>query len=558
MKSKVYLAAAFAFISLSLNAQDSTYLSIGNVKALIYSDGNLFQDIPNGRAAYEVPKGSNSFSIFASSFWISSIDQRNNRPHYALAYQSFGNDFIYRRGPVDIVNQTYDTSAKFQRLWKIKRSEIEDHIKNWNNVGYVVPNSINDWPGNGNANTANNLAPYADLDNDNIYEPQNGEYPIIKGDEAVYLILNDYRQDGSYVLVHPTLGDTLANYSYGPLKIEMHVMLYAFDTTKEAISNTVFANVNLYNRSDSSLDDHNDLHFSVYADMDVGNASDDYVGSDSSHKMIYTYNGDNFDESLRGAIGYGNKLAAQAVQFLDHELDHAVYYTQGSSYNGDPSLVDHYTKYQRGFWKNGQSMYYGGDGFNGVCVDTNIATKQMFSGNPTLFTDTTQWTETNVCASMARNPNSFRNNPGDRRILGGPRIPKTLLHGENIEFNFAYVFAQDDDSSSHISDPVGKLFLVSDTVQDFFDRQIISSIKEISHPTFNHRVVIFPNPTKGIINIDTDSQIVNSEILNLNGQSIRRFSNKRTLDISGLEGGIYLLKLESDQTISTHRVVLLE
>src|SRR5690606_25696183 len=124
-------------------------------------------------------------------------------------------------------------------------------------------------------------------------------------------------------------------------------------------------------------------------------------------------------------------------------------------------------------WKNGQPTYFSGDGFN-FCVDTNLTTKYMFSGNPTLTNDTTQWTESNPCVIGSSYPNS----PGDRRIIGGPNTPSQLHHGDMIEFDYAYVFARDDDSSQHISDPVAKLFLVSDTVQDFYDNNILSSVEQ--------------------------------------------------------------------------------
>ena len=52
------------------------------------------------------------------------------------------------------------------------------------------------WPGQSNPNlnlSGNNVsfAPYIDVDNDSIYNPLNGDYPQISGDQSVWHIMND-------------------------------------------------------------------------------------------------------------------------------------------------------------------------------------------------------------------------------------------------------------------------------------------------------------------------------------------------------------------------------
>ncbi len=532
-----------------LYAQDSAYLDIGNVKALIYSDANLFQDRGSFTASYEVPKDSNMYSIYASSFWMSSREKRNGKPLIASAYERFGNDFTFSVGPVDVVNQKKDTSAKFQRLWKIDKSEIDLHIKNWNTANYVVPASISDWPGNGNANTAKRLAPFADLDNDSIYEPLDGEYPIIKGDQAVFLMVNDYRPEDS--LAWKVNGmDTTFEY-YKPLKVEMHVMLFAFDTSQQSIRNTVFTNVKVYNRSNSTKDDHTDFRFSVYADFDLGSPFDDYIGSDTSRDMFYVYNGDSFDEPFRGLAGYGNKLAAQGVQFLDQKLAHSVFHNIGTAANGDPDLPSHIAAYQRSEWKNGQKVFFGGNGFN-YCVDTSKQTRFMFVGDPALTLDTNQWTEENPCLSST----GTRNPPGDRRMIGGPYLPKQFNHGESIELNYAYVFSRTEDSAKHISDPVNSLKLVADSVQNFYSNIVLVSVDEIipSKITFN----LFPNPAKNNFRLKTDAKTFEVEIFNLASKQVLKVRNQKEIDISHLSNGIYFVRLYANDIIETKKLIVVD
>ncbi len=54
-----------------------------------------------------------------------------------------------------------------------------------------------------------------------------------------------------------------------------------------------------------------------WTDPDLGNASDDYVGTDTTLDMIYVYNGDNEDE---GSDGYGTAPPALGISFLQGPL----------------------------------------------------------------------------------------------------------------------------------------------------------------------------------------------------------------------------------------------
>lgn len=544
MKKAIYFLICLLTIMQNAEAQPFTHLDIGNVRARIHANGELFQDKMNQRAAFEVPKNSNSYTIYSSALWFTSVGQKNGSTEVAGSYETFGNQNHFKVGPVDIVNQQSETSMQFQRLWKVNQDSVDYHIQNWNSPNYSAPAEILDWPGNGNNNTAQNLAPYADLDNDNIYEPNDGEYPIIKGDQAVYLIANDYRPNDSIVNPNGTIYTKSA-------KVEMHMMLYAFNHPTEAIANTVFVNVKLYNRSNSSADDHNDFKVSVFADFDIGYALDDFVGTDTIRNLFYGYNGDLFDEDQNGNNGYGVKLATQAVQFLDYELRHSLLYHNRAALNGIPGNLYLAANYQRNLWQNRQTVYYSGDGLN-FCVDTTKPTSYMLSGDPTLINDTNQWTESNPCLFFDHQGFFF---PGDRRMLGGPNTPTQLHHGEMIEFDYAYIFARDDDSSTHISDPVAKLFLVSDTVQDFYDNNIFTSIakNEIKRES---NFKLFPNPTAQTVNLEFDGQQFDLFLYDINGRLVKRLQNQKQFSVDELAEGLYFLRLETENFRQTEKLII--
>ena len=67
-------------------------MEFNDVRALIEQGGSMFQNRQAGIAAYEVPKGSNRFAIFAGALWMGGTDVNGQLKLAALRYRS-GNDF---------------------------------------------------------------------------------------------------------------------------------------------------------------------------------------------------------------------------------------------------------------------------------------------------------------------------------------------------------------------------------------------------------------------------------------------------------------------------------
>ena len=65
---------------------------------------------------------------------------------------------------------------------------------------------------------------------------------------------------------------------------------------------------------------------------------------------------------------------------------------------------------------------------------------------------------------------------------------------------------------------------------------------------------IYPNPTNGILNIETSKSIEKIEILNLLGSVISTFGNERLLDLSSYHDGIYLIRTTTDEGVELKRV----
>jgi hypothetical protein len=86
-----------------------------------------------------------------------------------------------------------------------------------------------------------------------------------------------------------------------------------------------------------------------------------------------------------------------------------------------------------------------------------------------------------------------------------------------------------------------------------------TTISALSTSNFDEdKIKIYPNPTSGILNIQTDNiSEFNIEIFDLIGKKVGQFSNQNQLDISNYKSGIYLIKitdLQSNMTI-TQKVI---
>jgi hypothetical protein len=186
-----------------------------------------------------------------------------------------------------------------------------------------MPDVIQNWPANGNTSNgeASLLAPFVDFNNNGIYEPNLGEYPYIRGDQAIYFMINDD-------MVHGESGGK-------KLGIEVHGLLYSFNNPSDsALFNTVFLTYNIINRSAIN---YHDVQIGIFSDLDIGYANDDYIGCDSVLNFFYGYNGDEMDGDGTGNT-YGAHPPAQGVALLNHPMSKfVIYFNNNDSLSSPPN-----------------------------------------------------------------------------------------------------------------------------------------------------------------------------------------------------------------------------
>jgi hypothetical protein len=67
-------------------------------------------------------------------------------------------------------------------------------------------------------------------------------------------------------------------------------------------------------------------------------------------------------------------------------------------------------------------------------------------------------------------------------------------------------------------------------------------------------VNLFPNPTSGILNIESNELINRIELFDMLGKLVMTYGNERQIDISNLQSGLYLLRFTSENGVELRRV----
>jgi hypothetical protein len=425
-----------------LNSNELSYNIIdkGAFRALVNSDGMLFWDRTTGIPVFEFPKFSHKNTGFSSTLWLAGINQNNDTCVAATRYNQVGYDFW--AGPI-AQNYDYAYQNKYNRVWKVDREQINTHLSNYQQAGYTMPSVISSWPAQGNiANgEAPYIAPFFDANTNGTYEPQNGDYPIVYGQQAAYFIFNDSR------LPHTETGGV-------ELGVEVHGMAYVMDSVNADLKNTLFVKYNVFNRKNN---DFANFYLGKFDDLDLGRAEDDYIGCDSSRNTFYVYNGLAVDGT--GKFNeYAKAPPVQGVTFLNNDMTQFVFLNNngGIAAMNDPTDSRDYFTNLEGFWKDRTPYTFGGDGYG-----AGTPVKFTFTGNPVTAQG---WSEV-----------SENNAPGDRRGLASAQL-SNFNHGTNYCLDIAYVYDRDCDDTlvcNNLSNIPNMLNRV-DSVKSYFNTNQLS------------------------------------------------------------------------------------
>ena len=473
-------------------------MDINNVRALLMTGGDMWWNIGEGVAAYEIPIGSGKSSQFAASCWIGGYDQQGNLKVAGQTYRQTGND--YWPGALNASAKiAADTCVLWDMFWKVQKSTINQFIQNYktgaSNAGteYFY---INTWPATGNTslqpgygaigsdgtshlylNPNNSYASFADLNGDGLYEPQQGEYPVLESngvqslpDELIWWVFND-------------AGNVKQMSLTASIGVEVQTTGFAF-ATQDFLNNSTFYNYRVINRGALTMDS---TFIAVWDDCDLGWYFDDYIGCDTSRGLGIQYNGNNSDGEGGGypVNSYGNNPPQVGVDYFQGpkrsivvklpsgkdtteiqtlKMTNFTYFNNDASIIGNPFDGIQMYGYMTGTILNGEhfSDDFQGPGIPSKGYGSGPNVNFVFWGDPG---NKSAWSE---CAC--------NNTPGDRRFIFSAG-PFQLVPGAINDITFGCIWAPQPVGGCPVTN-FSEIESIDDGAQALFD----SHFKTIEGP----------------------------------------------------------------------------
>lgn len=70
----------------------------------------------------------------------------------------------------------------------------------------------------------------------------------------------------------------------------------------------------------------------------------------------------------------------------------------------------------------------------------------------------------------------------------------------------------------------------------------------------HNKVQLYPNPTQDVLNIKSDKEILNVQIIDMQGKLVKTVFSTNQLDIRALPAGVYVVRVETSEGIFTEKV----
>jgi hypothetical protein len=423
---------------------EGTVFPIGTGKNAVFQGGFLWGGYVPGDAQVRV--GGSAYRTGLEPGPINSDGQPADPTNAAYSIYRVRPD-VYPGGPS--VDLTSDAAA--ESYWNPGSPLTTDQLRaqyesDWTN-----------WPAKGNPNAPDLGAPFYDGNGNGKYDPDpsSGDIPGVPGaSQTIYYVANDE---------NPNLTTNL--YGTQPLGLEVHVTMWAY-ALQGALGNMYFKKWDLINKGyqHNTIDS---MFVSYWTDVDLGTATDDLVGCDTTLSLQYCYNGEPTDATyaplpppatgfdfFQGPIVQGS---ASDSAIFEGKIVHgmrnlpmtaAYFFVNGDANFGDPPQGE----------PDGSTQFYhffnGEYGLSGLpFTDPNgKTTKFAFSGDPVAGTG---WLDGVTLP------------PGDRR-QGMASGPFNMAPGDTQEVVVAEMFAGAVPSVNYLQ-AVSLLKVYDQTAQNAYD-----------------------------------------------------------------------------------------
>ncbi len=375
-----------------------------------------------------------------------------------------------------------------------------------------------------------NLAPFADLNNNEVYEPDLGEYPALANFDAMI-----YRMPKHiYWFATTAMDEQLVE---AP-QVNVYHTIYTYDCEEyDLLNNTIFINYDFHNYG---LDDLHNLTITTMDRVDLGCSDQVRLKTDLGSRSWHAYR----DDSCLQADNYKPVLSrytysniplfdvptvfqgvlnpvTNGVTGIRHYYD----FLEDDSFTIN-DIVEECRRIGEGLWQDGNPLVAIGDGYDPTSIDTST---YAFTGDVLRGTGWTEL-ESNVPA-------------GERWVA--TKTGRTLLGPGNWLFiNTAYVvnaFAQ--------AKPVNPLIynqsIRMDNVFYGIDYEIDCAIRngQLNTDVESLAYKIYPNPHLGEINVESAGYIKKIELYSIEGKYIKTIDQLGAKNKISIAQGIHLMKI---------------
>ncbi|MFN7241614.1 MAG: T9SS type A sorting domain-containing protein [Chitinophagales bacterium] len=326
------------------------------------------------RTSQEMVNGIRAISpIFAGGIWLSAKNGSQLKVS-AMSYRTPINKAHFFPGPIRLSDASVhpQSCTVFDKIWRVQKLDIKTHINNWASGALPIlniPTEISDWPAKGNKKfttvpITDDMAPFADVNGNGIYDPEYGDYPIIKGDESFFAVFNDISSGRL---------DSIEK----PIGVEVHLMTSTFnDFRLNSFGTALFQDCRIIKKTPNDV---SEFILGLYVDSDLGNFNDDYIGCDTASNTGYTYNGDNFDENAGSVRGYLDNPPIAITSFINAKMGSFTFHRNGSNQSlSNPNNSVEYRNFMEGKTRTGTNFSVSADALG---LGSPI-TKFCFLGNP--------------------------------------------------------------------------------------------------------------------------------------------------------------------------------
>jgi len=527
------------------NTVDS--VDVNNIHAAVLVCGDLWHllDSPNYNQFCNMAGDPWGGLNFDGALWVSGYDAGGDLHLSAQTYRQDGN--TYWPGPLDASDTlTYVTSASWNKIWKVNRSDIQYFQSITTHTIGNTPNAILTWPGRGNIYAAGaggislyvntDMAPFVDLNGNGIYEPLLGEYPDVPGDQALWWVFSDN-------------GPAPSQSNGKPLDVEIHAMAYAYGMRNTFIDNVIYYDYKVINKSPNT---YTNTRIAFWDAVNLGDPTAvayDHIGFDSVWRLGISYYVNNCFNCAAGESP--NPLAHELpvagitmVKSVGDTLNSYVpvgsfdYYNNDNSVVGNPTVDSQYNNYMRSKLRNGQHFTndFTGRGHPSQAYGSGPNTNYVFTGDPS---DTSQWSEC-VCynnsgyRTFVLSTSDFTMNPG-----GSYNVVFALIT-TNIDSIYGCPFVNFD-----------TIKIVADTAWKVYQNPLPPIPASVHQLKNANTLNIYPNPAETVLHIASTGLINTAllKVINVLGQQVPvdviRQGSTWDIDVSQLSPGMYSLNISN-------------